>query len=273
MKATLAGLGLAAIFGVACGGTAAAGVNAPAARDAQAVARADLAPTGHLRLGFPAAPPFLGQQDPSSGRWKGLAISLGNSLAAKLGVSLVPVVYADPESAYRALLAGQVDVVLGPVQAKPDGTAGTVPAVSVEHTYLVRAGSALQNVSDVDRPGIRVGSVAGSPHTAFLSAHLAHATLVQFATDADALAALAAGHIDAYANVRLALAGLMSKVPGSRMLAGTFLDAGFGFVIPSSRAKGSVFLNSFVESEVSSGQLQRLVQAIDKPGVLAGPAA
>lgn len=273
MKAMLAGLGLAAIFGAACGGTAAATVTAPARPSAEAIARADLAPTGHLRLGFPATPPFLGQLDPTSGQWKGLAVSLGNSLAAKLGVSLVPVQYADPEQAYHALLAGQIDVVLGPVLAKPDGTSATVPAVSVEHTYLVRAGSVLQNASDVDQPGIRVGSVAGSPHTAFLKAHLAHATLIPFATDADALAALAAGHIDAYANARLALAGLMTKVPGSRMLGGAFLNAGFGFVSLSSQAKGVAFLNSFLETEASNGTLQQLVQAIGKPGVLAGPGA
>jgi len=201
-----------------------------------------------------------------------VAISLGNALAARLGVTLAPVQYADAGAAYQALESGKVDIVLAPIQAKPDGTSSTQAVLSLEHTYLVRSNSPLQSVSDVDSQGIKVGSAEGSPHTAFLANHLQHAQLIPFPTEADALAALAVGKIDAYANVRFALAGLMAKVPGSRMLNGTFFSAGFGFVTSSMHAKGSAYLNSFVASELSGGQLEQLVHALGKPGVLAGVA-
>jgi polar amino acid transport system substrate-binding protein len=265
-------VGLVSMLGAACGGTAASGSSTSSSPNPAAVARADLAPTGQLRLGFPAAPPFLGQQDPGSGQWKGVAISLGNALAASLGVTLAPVQYPDPGAAYQAVESGKVDIVLAPIQGKPDRTTSSQAVLSLEHTYLVTSHSSLQSVSDVDVQGIRVGSAEGSPHTAFLASNLKHAQLIPFPTDADAVAALAAGHIDAYANVRFALAGLMGKVPGSRMLNGTFLSAGFGFVISSQHAKGSAYLNSFVASELSGGQLEQQIQALGKPGVLAGAA-
>jgi polar amino acid transport system substrate-binding protein len=202
-----------------------------------------------------------------------VAISLGNALAARLGVTLAPVQYPDPGAAYQSLESGQVDLVLAPIQAKPNGTSSTGAVLSLEHTYLVRSNSPLESVSDVDSPGVKVGSAEGSPHTAFLTSHLVHAHLIVFPTDADALAALAAGNIDAYANVRFALAGLMAKVSGSRMLNGTFLSAGFGFVTSPVHANESAFLNSFVASELSGGQMEKMVQALGKPGVLAGAAA
>ena len=271
MRTILVIVGAVLMLGTACG-NAPAGSSSGSSGSQTAGARADLAPTGKLRLGFPAAPPFLGQQDAGSGRWNGLAISLGNDLAEKLGVSLAPVQYPDPGSAYAALMSGEVDLVFAPIEAKPGGTVGTTAVISVEHTYLVRSGSTLQSVSDVDRQDIKIGSAAGSPHTAFLASHLAHAQLVPFPTDADAVAALAAGHIDAYANVRFALAGLMAKVPASRMLTGSFFSAGFGFVTLSKHDKAGAYLDSFAGSQLSGGQVEQLIQALGKPGVVAGSA-
>jgi polar amino acid transport system substrate-binding protein len=216
----------------------------------------------------------LGQQDPQSGKWKGLAITMGNALAAKLGVSLVPTQDGSPNQTYQALQAGNVDVVLAQLQLKPDGVSSTGAVVSVEHTFLVSAGSALKSVADADRQGVRIGAVGGEGHTTFLASHLQHAQLVKFTSDAQGLAALAGGQIDAYASGRFALVDMSSQVPGSRILDGSFFTPMLAFATLSSRSTGAAFLNTFAVSELSTGQVQRDIDAIvARPGVVAGPPA
>jgi polar amino acid transport system substrate-binding protein len=177
-----------------------------------------------------------------------------------------------PNQAYQALQSGSVDVVLAPMQLKPDYALSTGAVVSVEHTFLVRGGSSLKSVADVDRPGIKVGAAGGEGHTAFLASHLQHAQLVQFAGDAQGLTALAAGQIDAYANGRFALVDMSSQVAGSRILDGSFFTPMFAFATLSSRSIGATYLNTFAASELSSGAVQRDIDAVvARPGVLAGP--
>ena len=274
MKRVLVAIGIASMLGAACGGAPGSGSNASASPGIGGAARADLAPTGRLRLAFPASPPFLGQQDPQSGKWKGLAITMGNALAAQLGVSLVPIQSPGPAQTYQALQSGSVDVALAQLQLKPDGVSSTGAVVSVEHTFLVRADSALKSVADVDRQGIKIGGVGSEGHTAILGSRLQHAQLVRFNSDAQGLAALAAGQIDAYASGRFALVDMSSQIPGSRILDGSFFTPMLAFATLSSRSTGAAFLNTFAVSELSTGQVQRDIDAIvARPGVVAGPPA
>jgi polar amino acid transport system substrate-binding protein len=216
----------------------------------------------------------LGQQDPQSGKWKGLAITMGNALAAQLGVSLVPIQSPGPAQTYQALQSGSVDVALAQLQLKPDGVSSTGAVVSVEHTFLVRADSALKSVADVDRQGIKIGGVGSEGHTAILGSRLQHAQLVRFNSDAQGLAALAAGQIDAYASGRFALVDMSSQIPGSRILDGSFFTPMFAFATLSSRPTGAAFLNTFAASELSTGEVKRDIDTIvARPGVIAGPPA
>ena len=259
------------IVGVACGGAA---TSAGATPSAAAAAKAELAPTGHLRLGFPAAPPFIGNQDPSSGQWKGLAITLGDALAKSLGVPMVPTQYPDPLTTYEALESGKVDVVLAQLQVRPDGVGGSGAALSVQHSFLVKGDSSLHSVSDVDRQGIRIGSNATDGHTPFLASHLMHAQLVRLSSDDTGLAALVSGQIDAWADGRFALTDMTSQLPGSRILDGSFLTPMFAFSTESAHANAATYLNAFVAAQLASGAItQDIATIVGKPGVLAGAAA
>ena len=273
MKDSLVLFGVASVFLAACaggGGTPSAG----SSPSASAAVRADLAPTGQLRLGFPAQPPFLGQKDPSSGQWKGLAIAIGEALAKSLGVPFAPTQYAGPPLAYQALQSGQVDVAFAQVQLKPGGVSSTGVIVSVQHSFLVKASSSFSNVADIDRAGIKVGSNAMEGHTPILAMQLKHAKLVQFNSTGAGIAALAAGQIDAWADGRVGLEGASTQVPGSRILDGSFFTPMFAFETQSSHTDGISFLDSFAATQLSSGAIQLDIdKIIGKPGVLPGAAA
>lgn len=273
MKHRLVVLGVALLFAAACAGGGGSTI-AGSSPSASAAVRADLAPTGQLRLGFPAQPPFLGQKDPSSGQWKGLAIAIGEALAKSLGVPLSPTQFAGPPLAYQALQSGQVDVAFAQVQLKPGGVSSTGVIVSVQHSFLVRASATLSTVADIDRDGIKVGSNAMEGHTPILAAQLKHAKLVQFTTTGAGVAALAAGQIDAWADGRAALEGVSAQIPGSRVLDGSFFTPMFAFEAQASHTDGVAYLDSFAATQLSSGAIKQDIDTIvGKPGVLAGAAA
>ena len=273
MKHPLVLFGVVLLFLAACasgGGSTTAG----SSPSASAAVRADLAPTGRLRLGFPAQPPFLGQKDPSSGQWKGLAIATGEALAKSLGVPLAPTQFGGPPLAYQALQTGQIDVAFAQVQLKPGGVSSTGVIVSVQHSFLVRANVTFGNVADIDRDGIKVGSNAMEGHTPILAARLKHAKLVQFTSTGAGIAALAAGQIDAWADGRTALEGMSAQIPGSRVLDGSFFTPMFAFETQTSHTDGVAYLDSFAASQLSSGAIKQDIDTIiGKPGVLAGEAA
>lgn len=273
MKDRLVLLGVASLLLAACAGGGGS-TTAASSPSASAGVRADLAPTGRLRLGFPAAPPFLGQKDPGSGQWKGLAIAIGEDLANRLGVPLAPTQYPGPPPTYQALQSGQVDVVFAQVQLKPADVSSTGVVVSVQHSFLVKANAPLSNVGDVDRNGIKVGSNATEGHTPILAAQLKHAKLVQFNSTESGIAALAAGQIDAWADGSAALASVSAQIPGSRILDGSFFTPMFAFETRSSHTDGVAFLTSFAASQLASGAIKQDIDStVGKPGVLAGAPA
>src|SRR5260370_11903667 len=85
-----------------CVGGSAAPIPAPSASSAAAIApadplaavRADLAPTGKLRVAI-FGPPFVGSRD-ATGQLHGVAVALASQLAAKLGTQAVIHVYDSP---------------------------------------------------------------------------------------------------------------------------------------------------------------------------------
>jgi polar amino acid transport system substrate-binding protein len=58
--------------------------------------RAELIPTGKLRVGLILSNAVLVTKDPQSGELRGVTIDLGRELAARLGVPFEPVGYANP---------------------------------------------------------------------------------------------------------------------------------------------------------------------------------
>src|SRR5579859_3056017 len=95
----LLGITAGCISLIACGpsGSSTAGLSPTPSVSAQV--RADIVPTGSLRVALPLAPPIIASKDPSTGELKGIGVDLGKDLAARLGVPFVAVIYANMTAA------------------------------------------------------------------------------------------------------------------------------------------------------------------------------
>jgi len=129
----------------------------------------------------------------------------------------------------------------------------TAPYVIIEGTYMVRADSALLDVNDVDRTGVRVAVGQGAAYDLFLSRHLDHAELVRASTSATAIDAFIEQGLDAVAGVRQPLLSYAAAHPGFRVMSGRFTAIEQAMAVPRDRAQVSSALESYIHEMKVSG--------------------
>jgi polar amino acid transport system substrate-binding protein len=183
----------------------------------------DIAPTGALRVAIavgPAASTFWATRDPQSGEPRGVTVELAKAAAQKLHVPLALVAYKNSGEIAAAASKDGWDITFMPADAEREKYVDQGPSYVVyESSYLVRAGSDIKSMADVDRAGIRVGVIDGTATSRTVAKKLKNASLTAFPKPEPAAELMAAGKLDALAMGRDALADLAKSLPGSRVLA------------------------------------------------------
>jgi polar amino acid transport system substrate-binding protein len=218
-------------------------------------ARAELAPTGTLRLAFPQASALYVTRDPATGELRGVSMDLGAALAERLGVPFE----AKPYKAVRELIAdtgkSAWDVATIVMEDERRKTFDYSRAyLEADSTYLVPAGSAIEKVADADKPGVRIGVAENSAFDLFLARFVKQATLVRFGGVGAAFDGLANNECDLVAAPRQVLATALPRFAGARILDDWFDKAFCGVAVPKGRqAAGLAFVNAFLDEAIRSG--------------------
>jgi polar amino acid transport system substrate-binding protein len=226
-----------------------------------------IAPTGKLRAAIAAEPGFFAAKDPASGQLAGIAIDLGNALAARLGVPFSPTVYASFAQATAAVASGAADIAFVPsIPTIQAALSVAPPFLLLPHTEVVRSSSPYHSTADLDRAGLRIASVAGAGHTAALTAMLKQAKVVPVASDAAGHALLDSGGADAFADGRFALLQSASSHAGERILDDNFFVPHFAIAVRLGATAALKVVAGFTADEISSGAVKA---AIDHTGLSA----
>src|SRR5258705_6328669 len=186
-------VGIALLIG--CAGSCAAADELPSPRD--------VAPTGTLRVAVavgPAAWTFWATRDPASGEARGVTVGLAKAAAAKLHVPLRLVEYQNSGEIAAAAAKDAWDISFMPADAEREKFVDQGPPYVVyESTYLLRAGSDIKALADVDRRGIRVGAIEGTATSRTVAKSLQRAALATFSKPEAAADLLGKGELDALA--------------------------------------------------------------------------
>jgi polar amino acid transport system substrate-binding protein len=237
---------------------------------------ADLVQAGKIRLAL-----FLPQyaKDPSNGELRGIgigyvAIEFTNALAARLGVSLAVVEHPTPPKALECLKSGACDLGMLGIEPSRLGEVDFSPSVvQFDYTYLVPAGSSLQNVAAADRPGIRIAVVRGHASTLALGRLVKHAELVGFDVPDDAFGLLKSGSADAFAAPREVLLDYSATLPGSRVLDDSYGINNVGIAIRKGQAARLAFISAFAEDAKASGLIDQIIKRGGLRGFRVAPRA
>src|ERR1043165_7979782 len=138
----------------------------------------DLVPTGTLRATFIASNPVQAVTDAKTGAVSGPAADLGRELARRLNVPFTIKGVPGVQPVIDSVKNGQAEigfVAFDPVRAAQVDF--SQPYSLAQNTYLVREGSPIRSIADVDRPGVRLGVGLNDAGDYFLTRTLKNAEL------------------------------------------------------------------------------------------------
>jgi polar amino acid transport system substrate-binding protein len=226
----------------------------------------ELAPTGQLRGGVvvsPAASAFFAIKD-AKGEVRGVTVDLFNGFAQALTLPFVMQVYDNSGQVTDAVASGACDIAFMPRDPAREAKADFGPAYYlISSTYLVPAGSKIQSIDEVNRPGVRIVAISNTT-TARSARRTAPYAAVEEVPSVDRMTEMAAaGQGDAFALSHDSFAGLLPKLPGARVLSGHFQQTGIAVAVPKGRPAALKLASGLLEEAKKSGLVRR---ALDGAG-------
>ena len=230
------------------------------AQSASPAARSELAPGGKLRVGLLVRNPVFVSKDGAAGEIQGIAVDLGRELAKRLGAAFEPVRYQAVDAMIAGAKGGEWDVAfLAFDPARAVDMDFSAPYLEVGNTYLVPAGSPIKSFADADKVGYRLVVAQRSVTDLYLTKTLKQAEVVRIPVVQGADELLNSGKAHAVVGNHVTLAALAAKVPGSRLLEGSFYGTAQALAIAKGRQAGSKYAAEFIENAKASGLVQKAI--------------
>lgn len=223
-----------------------------------------LAPTGKLRVGVvtaPAASAFFAVEDGASAV-RGVTVDLLRGFAEGLKLPLDVQVYSNSGQVTEAVASGRCDLAFMPHDAERAKKVAFGPAYYfIASTYLVPAGSPVQSVEEVDRPGCRIVAISNTT-TARSAARTAPQATVREVASVEEMTELARkAEGDAFALTHDSFAELLPQLPGARVLPGHFQRTGICVAVPPDRPAALKIASELVEEAKRTGAVRRAFDA------------
>jgi polar amino acid transport system substrate-binding protein len=235
-------------------------------------AKLELAPGGLLRAGLNLSNFLLISGKTQSGAPAGVAPDMAAEIARRLGVPVTYVPYKTPGELADAAETGAWDIgLIGAEPQRAEKIAFSPAYVEIEATYLVPAGSPIQTLADVDKPGVRISVTGRSAYGLWLDRHIAQATLVKTGTLDSAYEQFVSEKLDVLAGLKPRLLSDVEKLPGARILDGKFAAVQQAIGTGRRNTVGAAFLHAFVEEAKASGFVQGLIDKHNVRGLSVAP--
>ncbi|MGH6788953.1 MAG: transporter substrate-binding domain-containing protein [Pseudolabrys sp.] len=232
------------------------------------VSPADLkqfAPTGKLRGGIvfaPAASVFFAVKSGSDVR--GVTVDLVTALAGEPKLPFELKIFPNSGEATEAVASGACDVAFMPQDAERAKKVDFGPSYYfIESTYLVPAGSTIQSIAEVNRPGVKIVAISNTTTMRSARRTAPNASVEEVPTVDEMTERARTGKGDAFALSHDAFASLLPKLPGARVLAGNFQQTGIAIAVPKNRPGALAIAADFLERAKKSGLVRK---ALDRAG-------
>jgi polar amino acid transport system substrate-binding protein len=222
-----------------------------AAQDVPSQARADLAPTGKLRVALLPLP-HIAVRDKDTGDFKGVVVDLSRELGKRLNVPVEFVTINSNVSAVDQVKNGGADVTflvaLQPLAALIEFGP---TYIEYETSFLVPEDSPIRGLQDIDVPGFRIIVPDKGVAEAKLNQTLKSAKLIgvpiAIGSANRVVEMLKNGEADAYSNLTHLLSLAQAELPGWRIVPGSCMMTVFSIGYPKDKPAGAANANQFIE--------------------------
>jgi polar amino acid transport system substrate-binding protein len=234
----------------------------------------ELAPTGKLRAGINMSNFLLVTGKAANGDPQGVSPDMAAEVARRLGVPLQLVPFPSPGQLADAVDDDVWDI--GNIGAEPqraEKIAFTAAYCEIEATYLVPAGSPIQSIDDVDKPGVKISVTGRSAYGLWLENNIKQAELVRTDTLDSSFETFVDQKLDVLAGLKPRLLTDIEKLPGARILEGKFSAVQQAIGTPRKNAAAAKWLADFVEEAKASGLVQSFIEKHNVKGLSVAPPA
>lgn len=223
-------------------------------------AKAQLTSTGVLRAGINMGNFLLVTGRTSDGDPDGVSPDMAHAIATRLGVPLKLVPFKTPGELGDAVDANVWDIgLIGAEPQRAEKIEFTAPYAEIEATYLVRAGSSILTIDEVDRPGVRIAVSPRSAYGLWLERNIKHASLVRVESADLVFDRFVADDVEVMAALRPGLLEEVKRLPGARVLDGHFSVVQQAVGTQKANVAAAEFLRTFVEAAKASGFVASLI--------------
>ena len=224
----------------------------------------ELAPTGRLRGGVVIAPAktgFFAIKD-GQGAPHGVTVDLLRFLSGETKLPLDMQLYDNSGQVTDAVASAACDLAFMPRDAAREAKVDFGPAYYfISSTYLVPAGSTIQSIDEVNRPGVRIVGISNTT-TVRSARRTAPLASVEEVPSVDLMTEMAAaGNGDAFALSHDSFVGLLPKLPGARVLPGHFQQTGIAVAVPKGRGTALKIASTLMEEAKKSGAVRHALDA------------
>jgi polar amino acid transport system substrate-binding protein len=235
---------------------------------------AELAPSGTLRAGINMGNFLLVTGKTPSGDPTGVSPDMAAEIASRLGVPLSLVPYATPGELIDVAGTGAWDICLvGAEPAREKLTAFTAAYAEIQATYIVANDSPLKSVDEVDRAGVRAIVRDRSAYGLYLRRTIKNAELILTDSFDEARDRFVDEKLDALAGLRSGLLSELEKMPGARLLDGSFTSVQQAVGTSRENKASIAFLRDFVEEKKANGFVAQSIERHNARGLTVAPPA
>jgi polar amino acid transport system substrate-binding protein len=233
---------------------------------------AELAPTATLRAGINLSNFLLVTDSPANGDPVGVSPDMAAEIARRLGATIEYVSYPDPGALADAAERGEWDIgnICAELQ-RAKTIAFSAAYCEIVSTYLVPAGSPIQSLVEVDRPGIRIATKGRAAYGLWLENNLQHAELVRTDSIDSSFDTFVEQGLDALAGLRPRLIADVERLPGARILDGQFSAVQQAVGTPRQNVAAAAWLAEVVEELKASGFIADLIARHEVNGLTVAP--
>lgn len=234
-------------------------------------ARAALAPHGRLRAAINLRNFLLVTATAANGDPVGVSPDVAAELAALLEVPLELIRYETPAGIADDAGNDAWDIGnIGATAIRAETISFSPPYAEIEATYLVRDGSPLQHIADVDATGVTIAVSARTAYDNWLDRNLTAAELHRAEGNEATAQLFADGNHDALAGLRPRLLTDQQAFPGSRLLPGRFTAVQQAIGTPRGRHQaGADYLEAFVNHLITTERVAQLIEHHEVVGLSA----
>jgi len=221
-----------------------------------------------------ASNPAHAVTDAKTGEIRGVAIDLANELARRAGVKVSLTGVQGAQRVIDAVQRGEADI--GFVAYNPE-RAGPVefsqPYMLVQQTFVVKQGSPISSIAQIDRPNQRIAATKGDSIALYLGRNLKQAQLVEITESkpGEAIQMLLEGKFDAFGANRQRLTDLLKGAAGLRLLPDDLYGVEQTMIVPKGRAEALKAINQFIDDVRNSGFMRNSIERSGVIGISVAP--